>query len=130
MPLTSDQLKTVITSEIDVETAYQTEVDTLWPFWVDQTGGVELLLRKRLLTFLQGRYRRRYNTTSGRDNQQAYQQFLALTQMLKQVDADLAIEKADTVPVLGVTRLRPAGTCYVDDEAYLTKTNGERCRRY
>jgi hypothetical protein len=123
MALNAEQLKAMITGEYETS-AFSDDIDTLWPLWVERTGGDELQLRKRLLVFLQGRYRTRYNVTNGRDRREAKQLFDMVTSMFAAVETDIATDNpAAGVPYLRSVQMVPVKIfqdCYTEDEAYLS----------
>jgi hypothetical protein len=105
---TSAELKTIVLGELDAS-AFQTEIDSLWDLWFREAGAAEhaeLLMRKRALRFLQGKYRARYDVTQGTEQRLASQLFKQVSSMLKECESDIEQLGGD-VPTLGTGHLAP-----------------------
>jgi hypothetical protein len=109
MAVTNAELKTLLVAEVGAA-EYADEIDEVWELWLKQetnpnARAFELLMRKRLLRFLQGKYRTRYNVTVGTERREAFQMFQAVSGMLKECEDDIEQLGLDT-PTLGATGMK------------------------
>ena len=126
MAVTNSELKTLLVTELGAS-EFQTEIDGVWDLWLKQetssnARAQELLMRKRLLRFLQGKYRTRYSVTQGTERREAFQMFQAVSGMLKECEDDIEQLGLDT-PTLGATSMRQDIAC----ERYGRFRSGKRC---
>jgi hypothetical protein len=113
MALTQDQLKSLIIAETGAA-SFQSGIDTLWPLWWDLYSGEtnanvqELLLKRRMLMFLQGEYMGIYNVKQGNESREAKVMYDRVTGMLAAVNATLGPDAViDTTPALNVSQMAP-----------------------
>ena len=91
--LTEDEMKDMLVKLVNAQ-SYQTEIDEQWVNWWKLYGGLPdqaqtiPLMKIKLLEFLQGKYRTRYNATQGTEKREAFQLFQAVSQMLNDARAE------------------------------------------
>lgn len=113
MALTQEQMKTLLVAETGAA-EFQSDIDTLWPLWWDLYSGEtnasvqELLLKRRLLMFLQGEYLGIYNVKQGNESREARVKYDRVTAQLLRVETTLGpAAVVDTTPILNATQMAP-----------------------